>query len=76
VDDNDIKATIKKLRALATRADAAARNLKGNKRTVMAAQGTAVVALAQIAVAARDFHQQVETSYAALPSEVKQRLAA
>jgi hypothetical protein len=70
----DLKDTIRKLRALATRADAAARSLKGNPHTVMVASGTAMASLGQISTAARDFHIAVEVSFAALPAELKQRL--
>ena len=71
----DLKDTIRKLRALATRADAAARSLKGNTHAELVAAGTAMHALAQIAVAARDFHTAVETSFAALPAQLKERLS-
>jgi hypothetical protein len=70
----DLKDTVRKLRALATRADAAARNLKGNTHTVMVAAGTAVASLAQISTAAHDFHTAVEMHFAALPQVLKERL--
>jgi hypothetical protein len=71
---DDIKTTIKKLRALAVRADAAARSLKGSNHAVMVAAGTAMASLAQISVAARDFFNAVEMHFEALPAELKQRL--
>jgi hypothetical protein len=72
---DDIKEIVRRLRAVATRADAMSRKLAQHRRAgFMTSGGTAMAGLAQLPAVARDFHQQVETSYAALPAALKERL--
>jgi hypothetical protein len=72
---DDLQVLVRRLRALAVRADAAARNLQGSNHAVMNAQGTAMAGLRQVATVARDFHTNFQNAFAALPEELRKALS-
>jgi hypothetical protein len=72
---DDLKVLVRRLRALAIRADSAARNLQGSNHAVMNASGTGMVSLAQIAACGRDFHTNFQNAFAALPAELRKALS-
>jgi hypothetical protein len=71
----ELKETVRKLRAMANRADSMARTLERYRTAgTMVAGDTAMAAAAQIATSARDFHTAVEASFAALPKDLRDAL--
>jgi hypothetical protein len=67
---DDIKEIVRRLRAMATRADAISRALDQHRRSgTMSAPDAG--ALHRLATSAREFNQRAELSFAALPDRFK-----
>jgi hypothetical protein len=68
---NDVKAVARSIKALARRADIAARKLEFYRTSGIMIYGTSNAGLAQLGQAARDFANAVDSAFAALSPETR-----
>ena len=72
---DDVKEIIRSVRALARRADVAARKLERYRAVSVPNKSTGVTGLSQMAQQARDFHGAIEAAFESLNEDTKKSFA-